>query len=410
MLAASLCLLLSCVSFGAAIVATLIAPRALSPLAALGGLVALAGGATAVGVMTADYGAARATPLAVVTIIAGVASGFAVAAAALPHLAGPEDRIEEDARDRQCAGRTAVVLVSYGEPERYAPRTVAARHRLLSESAGIDVPVTALPFVFFAEKSRYRAVGGVAPGFPISRSLRAMVEERLAPSVSETALVWCHTPGNLADTVLSLYADGVDRLCVIPVGTPASGPLDLAMSILERRVRRMAGLTVVSASPIWADRDLPHRLASRVLTAADDTPVDSLGVVLAGQGMPPVWEKRYATAAEAENYLDQRVRMLLIDHGVQDRHVRVAWIEWQTPDVTEAVRHLAALGCTRIIVTCSTIALPTLDTALDLGHEIRMARVPEAVEVVTLGPWGDDPALADAIARAAADALQSLDR
>ncbi|TLM97710.1 MAG: ferrochelatase, partial [Actinobacteria bacterium] len=88
-----------------------------------------------------------------------------------------------------------------------------------------------------------------------------------------------------------------------------------------------------------------------------------------------------------------RVRALLVERGIPDRNVRVAWAEWRDPDVTSSVRHLAALGCRRVIVVPAVSPLDTLGTRLDLEISVRQARVSEGVTVVTLPAWKDDPAV-----------------
>jgi protoheme ferro-lyase len=115
--------------------------------------------------------------------------------------------------------------------------------------------------------------------------------------------------------------------------------------------------------------------------------------------------RRYAASEQTENYFIQRVRMLLVEAGLSSEHVKVARLEWQTPDVTETVRHLAVLGCRRIITIPATTVLPTLETQLDLERAVSCARVPTAVTTVTLGPWGDDDALAAAVGAVASAAL-----
>jgi protoheme ferro-lyase len=401
-----LVLLAGCVLFGALVVAALVLPRAAAPLAVIGGVAALLMAVAAFGAIAQQYATPEAIVSALAVLLAGVGAGFAVAATSLPHLARtPKPPSLPSARDAAADGR-GVVLVSCAEPDRYSPRAVAARQNLLAESADINVPATALPFVFFADKARYRAVGGRSPATSVARQLAASVAERLRPEVTDVLLAWCHDPTSLAAAVSTLAAAGVARATVVVLGPVDSGPLDAARVVLGQALRENRGPDVIFASPVWEDRWLPERLAERILAATTGVDSSAIGVVLMDAGLPPVWERKYSATQRIENYFDQRVRVLLSEAGVTDQHVRVAWLEWQTPDVTEAVRHLAALGCRRIVVAAATIALPTLETALDLGHAITLARVPQGVQVVTVTPWGDDERFVDAICRAAQESLQ----
>jgi len=393
------------VTFGVAVVAALVLPRAGSPAAGMLAVISLLGATTALGAITETYGTSSALALALAVLVAGVTAGYAVGATFLPHLS-------RRPRPRSLAVRppgdgTAIILLACTEPERYSVAAVAYRQDLLARGAEIEVPSTALPFVFFADRSRYRAAGRMSPGPALARKLARIVQAE-AGAKTPVTLAWCHTADSLVNAVVSCGADGASSIAVVTLGPPESGPLDEARALLDSSLRTEHAPRVVFGPNVWNDRFLPARLAERVMGATVGATAEEVGVVLLCEGAPPAWERRYAAAGEADNYFAQRVRTILCEDGVAASHVRVAWLAWQTPDVTEVVRHLAALGCTRIVVAPATIALPTLETMLDLGHAVTLARVPETVTVVTLTPWGDDPGFVGAVQRSVSAALGEL--
>jgi protoheme ferro-lyase/xanthosine utilization system XapX-like protein len=400
-------LLAGCVLFGAAIVAVLVLPRATSPVAAVAGAIGILVALAAVGVISQRYDSNAAATAAVFAMLAGITSGYTIAATTLPHLATSTRRKDSEARPR--AGvPLGIVLVCCADPERYSPRAVAARQTLYSERADITVPPTALPFVFFAEKARYRTLGGSAPGPAVARSLSQVVADSSSTSGWAVDLSWCHSPESLAEAVAAQAAAGVERIAAVVLGQPESGPLDAARAHLDRITRERELPPVVFGPSIWNNRLLPVRLVERILAATDGIPPGNIGVVLVNEGAPMVWEKRYSSTGATENYFNQRVRVLLGEAGVDERSVRVAWLDWQAPDVTESVRHLAVLGCTHVVIALSTIVLPTLETSLDLEHAVALARVPDNVMLKVLPPWGDDDALADAVRSSALEAIEAL--
>jgi protoheme ferro-lyase len=89
--------------------------------------------------------------------------------------------------------------------------------------------------------------------------------------------------------------------------------------------------------------------------------------------------------------------------------IRIAWLDWQQPDVTESVRHVAALGATRVIIAPSTIALPTIATNLDVRQAIDVSRLPEGVHAMVLPAWGDDAVFVRAVVESAAHALAAAE-
>lgn len=395
-------LLAGCVVFGAMIVAALVLPRTASPAAIVVGFAGMFTSVTSFGAIASRYDSAEAIAGSMVVFIAGITAGYAVAATSLPYLEMRGATPPIVAADGE---REGVVLIGCCDPERYDPRVVAARQNLLSASAQIEVPVTALPFVFFAEKARYRAIGGRAQGQVLARQLAERVGGSPESEEWLVRLAWCHTPHSLPRAVAALASSGALRVALVPLGLPESGQLDEMQKALAPLLHAEGAPEVLLAPTVWNDRMLPERMAERIIAATAGLDPRDVGVVLVGEGAPEAWERRFAEASEAETYFNQRVRALLSDAGIDEHHIRMSWLEWQSPDVTEAVRHVAALGCTRIIVAPSTISLPTLETSLDLGHAIALARVPDDVLVITLPPWGDDEGFADAVRRSALSAL-----
>jgi protoheme ferro-lyase len=400
-------LLAGCVAFGASVVAALVLPRTLSPISAVTAVGALYLSLTSFGSIANRYDTGKAIGFAVVVFIAGIAVGYAIGASSLAYLQRRPRRITLRPSGGDLDG---IVLVGCCDPERYSPAAIALRQDLLINDAELEVPVSAIPFIFMAEKARYRSIGGRSPGPASARRLATRLLDRPELAAARLELAWCYEPGSLARAVARVHDAGANRVAMVPLGLPVSAQLDAAVAHLGEVMRDSAEPAVRMAPTVWHDRVLPERMAERIIAATAGMELRDVGVVLVGQGVPPVWERRYAEAAEAETYFNQRVRTQLGEAGIDEQHVRMCWIDWQAPDVTESARHLAALGCTRVIVAPSTIALPTLETALDLGHALAMARVPNDVQLVTLQPWGDDDGFVEAVARSARAALEEIGR
>jgi protoheme ferro-lyase len=138
-------------------------------------------------------------------------------------------------------------------------------------------------------------------------------------------------------------------------------------------------------------------VARRVIESLDGTPSRDDGVVLASQGQPWQWDRAYPSACEHATYFSQRVRADLVTRGLREDRVRLAWLDWEEPGVTEVVRHLAALGCVRIRVIPATMPFDTVGTLLDLRDSVDQAGVDAEVSVHVLPAWGDDMSVARAL-------------
>lgn len=403
-------LLAGAVGLGVAVVAAMVLPRPVATLALAAGLATLAATVAALGAISRYYQTPQAIGLAILSIAAGAAGGYGLAAAALPLLGHRTAvSVRAAAGPGPLSGLPTVVLVSYSEPETYSARSVATHGNDLADGGALELPSTAFPLVFLAERARYAAVGGRSPAAPAARALASGVRALLAHDgrATHVEVAWCYGRPTLAEAVAQSAASGSREVAIVVLGFEDSSPIDRQKQALDQAGLREAGVKVLFGPSVWTDRRLPARLAERIVSATQGTDLASVGVVLVGAGVPPAWETEHPQAGSEENYFNQRVRLLLAEAGIDERRVRVAWLDFQVPDVTEAVRHLAALGCSRIVVTPSTIALPSLATVLDLRRAVELARVPGEVQTVVLGAWGDDPVLVQAVAASAERALEA---
>ena len=399
-----LALLIGSLAFGACVVVAMVLPRHSATLAVLMGIGGFVGALYMLGTISQVYATPLAIGSAIFIIVAGISLGYTIAASSIPHLADVRHRSRVPGPSR--APHTAIVLLESAEPELYDPVAIAYRQRLLAETADIELPLTAVPFLFLSEKTRYRAIGGRAPGASTARTLAEKIAATWTtgehPAVEVASDQY---PADLRAVVEAHVAAGTRHVAIVPLGQSESAATDHALALLDADATQRLRAHVAIAAPIWCDDGLVARLTERVLACVAGTPIAHVGVALICPGAPEAWERRYTDASETENYFVQRVRMRLADSGLKCEHVRAAWLDWQTPDVTETIRHLAVLGCQRIICVPATTVLPTLDTLLDLERAVNYARVPESVAVVTLGAWGDDDAVAQAVCSTAASAL-----
>ncbi len=390
---------------GACLVAAMVLPRHYAvgtvPLGAAGFL----GGLYVLGILSQTYSTPPAIAAAIATLIAGIVLGYTIVTSALPNLARMDRsapvRCPDDPDD------AGIIVLACTEPDHYDPRAVAYCQELLRERAAIELPLTAIPFVFLAEKARYRAVGNTAPGVPITRSLLDKLgEQARATPGARVDLAPCYRAEGLREAVAAQACSGVRRIAIVALDPPGTINAEAALASLGPVGHGPGTPVVVTAGAIWDDVSLVRRMADRILASTAGAELGDVGVALVGMGMPEGWARRHPAAVETENYFNQRVRMALMEAGIEGDRVRSGSLDWQAPDVTEVVRHLAALGCRHIILAPSTTVVPTLNTTLDLERAATYARVPQGVRVITLSAWGDDDTVVQTVLKVASAALE----
>ena len=352
--------------------------------AGLGSLLALFAGLAAIW-----RGGAR--PDAVVAsgfIALGAAiGGFALFAALLPALTRPRRRTF-DIHAPGTDGRLRVVVLADAEPEAYSPAVVT---QVLEELADSDVPLppeAARPLVYASERSRYRSVGGSPTRMAVGRlveAVEALVAAREPDSL--TVAAFCAGANDLASTLAAQATQGTGDIVVAPCSVARTRSVARALRAVDDLGLARLGITVSVTSLV----------AQLATDAFEGEPQQDDGVVLVCEGEPEQWQRGFTATMEQETFFAQRVRAALIETGFEGERVRVAWLEWEEPDVHEVLRHLAALGSRRIALVPAGIPFDSVETTVDLRAAADRAALETGSQVMVLPGWGTDPVVADAI-------------
>lgn len=332
-----------------------------------------------------------------VIVFAAACGGFALASSLLyrlaPELDHPAPGVPETTHDG-----VSVILLSCFEPETYDPRHTADALHQLEEEEETDLSIGMTPLLYTAAKARYRAAGGTSP----SRAQLVRLAEKLQDSLvgsSPTATVTiagCTGEQRLASAVATAVETGSKHIVVALLGVGESLQVAAAKREVDTWRLHEHGIDVSYTAPLWGSDRIAGLVARRIENATTDPA--STGVVLVVHGQNDHRSQRNPEFDENEAAFTSRIRLLINEKGIPEANVRTAWAGWHEPDVTNTVRHLAALGCSRILVVPATYPLETISTVLDFSAAARSSRVDGTVSVVSLPAWRDDQAVAEELA------------
>lgn len=402
-------LLVGSLVVGVAFVGLLVVRRSLEPLVGLFGVVGFAAAAWSFSSIGDMYGRMDAAIYALAFEVAGIAGGYALASSLLPSLAGRTPPLDAPEPPASPLPDTAVIVMSCVEPDSYDPFVTADMLESLAEEGLFEPTLGAYPFLFLAQKSRYRAVGGQSPASGQLAALAERLETSLADSrITRVDWAVCGGRRSLATRVAAAVEAGYRAIVVAEVAVGESLHLDQAKREVDALRLRELDVDVRYTEPLWGAERIAALLASRVMAGTVEP--RTTGVVLVGHGQPEERARTNPALDEQETAFLNRVRLLLVERGIPEGNVRIAWAEWNTPDVTSAVRHVAALGCQRIAVVPATYPLDTITTRLDLQVGVRQARIDEAVAIVTLPAWKDDEAVVETLRSQVKVLVDEMDR
>jgi len=342
---------------------------------------------------------------AIALSIAACGGGYALGAAILGSFGAPRPP-HRPIHVAPAVPGTHIVLLSDEEPEDYEPGLVRAGLARYDDS-DIDLPPEfARPLIYASERSRYQRMGG-SPARACVRAVADSLQERLRARglADDVVAAFCIGELSLHSAIQQIVADGGRRIIIVPLSAAWSRAFTVARDALPLAELEAGGVTIVSAHPLWASTDLSTMLAARVLTSLGDDRADD-GVVLVSEGDPWEHARPHAEYREQLTFLIQRVRAELIRSGVAADRIRRAWLWFETPDVTEAVHHLAAVGARNVVLLPVTFPAQTISTMVDLSHAAEHAIADTGAAVTIIAPWGDDPAVIDALTETVREALE----
>lgn len=380
---------------GAALGALLAVRRPLEPLVMIAGVASMVVSAASAMQLGGFYDQPAPSVISAVVALAGVVGGFALVSSLLPYVR-PRTNVP---RLPSLAGTadTLVLLLGDTEPPEYAPSDVTREIEELVDAGLPEPSIGITPFHYAAQKSRYRAVGGRSPEWARMVALAERIESLLDRAVfAGPVSVRAGERGSLAVTVRTAADAGYRRVVV------AGAYIAEGIRAVEERNEPLAhprdagDMEVLATRTLWMSDVLSELVAEQVLSVSSNPARE--GVALVVHGQPGEHAKTNPAFDVHENAFANRVRALVCDKGFAPEHVRVCSAEWSDPGVTEAVRHLGALGCERIAIASVCQPFANLQTLIDIPAAARDARLPESVTVVHTPPWGESETFASVLA------------
>jgi len=403
-----LALVFGSVLFGSSLVGLLISERMLEPFSVALSLLGFAAAAWGFGQITTIYEGLEAVGYALFFGAAAVAGGYALASTLLARIA-LRPTIPSIPETLPTANASpAIVLLSELEPVTYSARSTAAALEDLADEGLLAASIWVLPFLFMAQKTRYRAAGGTSPG---SGELAA-IAERLALSLNSVGIMdvqtaACEGAQSLCARVVDAVGCGFRTIVVSQAFVAESLEVDRAKREVDALRLSERGITLTYADPLWGSARCASLVTARALSVAGDPAI--CGIVLVGQAQPEERSRVAGAFDHQETGFLNQIRMLLVERGIPEHHVHIAWADWRSPEVTGSVRHLAALGCRTVVVVPACFPVDSITTMLDLPLSVRQARVDQGVNVLTLQSWHDDPGLVEALRSKVVSALKPLE-
>jgi sirohydrochlorin ferrochelatase len=387
--------------------AAFVVRRRLLALVGLAGTLGAVLLALAVAVVWKQSGRADSVVASLFITLGALAGGYALASALLPSVTrhrSPHPALAAVA-DGDAIG---VVLLADAAGDEYRTGDVT-RDLEAYERAEVPLPpFAARPFVYGSERARYRASDG-NPARNAVREIATALSARMAGDqiAVPVEVAFCSGGPSAAEAVVRLAARSGGRIVIAHLAIARTHPFDAAAAEVHALDPTGSRLSIEYTEPLWASHAIAVRAAQGAVDAFGDTGIAD-GVVLVSRGNPWQFDRLFPAAMEQTTFLAQRIRAELIETGLPAERVRQAWLEWEEPDVSEAVRHLAALGSNHVALLPVDLLYRELATTVDLPMAVERAMAESVVRVAVVRPLGDDPAVIAALRHSVIEAARRM--
>ncbi|MDQ6693071.1 MAG: ferrochelatase [Chloroflexota bacterium] len=380
---------------GGLLALTLMADRkqqtSFSIMLALALLLALAGAISSTGLMR---NLASGLTNALVLLVLSFSLGYTLTAHSVLTPARRRPQISPPEETGQ-GHRTAVILLTRGEPEHYSVES-AARRLELADDRGDVPPIPLRPFYMRDLKGKYAATGP-SPYRNHQLRLAEKVQARLDSNHRVTAAFYSDTP-ELAYEVAQAIGSGAKHVVIVHV--LVADPPDPVMSgeVMEGLSPESYGVRITEVGPFWLSSLLPQIYVRRMLEAVpqDDSQSDTIGILLVGRGHGTS-SASAAARQEQEVSFQGRVIEALVRTGWSEKKIATGWLRAR-PGVDEAFAHLVATGCKSVYWLPTTFPADGINTLYDIPAQIEVPAREAGIRIQSLQAWNADDLAAEEIA------------
>ncbi|MDP2234598.1 MAG: hypothetical protein Q8K89_13250, partial [Actinomycetota bacterium] len=209
-------LFLSSMASGVALVGLLAVGRAKEPLVLAVGLATIAVNTWVIFGLVDAYGRVEIGLTASLLTAAAAAGGYGLASSLLPLYAPKATEIKPLELGESVDPRTTVLLTARLEPEQYSAAAVASELEAMAQENLPEAAMSIMPFLFAAQKARYRAAGGRSPSVRAASELTERLEAMLdSTRFGPVELVTCNGQDTLDEAVRRAGSRGCAHVIVV---------------------------------------------------------------------------------------------------------------------------------------------------------------------------------------------------
>jgi protoheme ferro-lyase len=329
-------------------------------------------------------------------VLFGIA-GYLIACAV--YLKAPEHEKEPTLAPVRASlpGHTAIIYFTHGEPRTYDGSFEAWKHAIheMDETGVPFVPWPFRPFFFKKVRDEYFEVGGSFHNLIHTRTM-----ERIESAYRKTGdpnarcyIAYSDDSPHADAAAVQAVQDGADRLILLNVWLTDSDHSESGRKEIEALQPEKHGVKLCVTDTLKNSRRLMRMIVERAIKASGDMNRADIGVLLVAHGQPASWDALFKKQPVQENDFRLETKKMLVAEGYNEQNIALGYMEFKQPNIKTAVQTLLSQGVKKILVSPVNISAESIHSEHEIPSMVEQAGLPDAVSVVHLGAWNDDPQL-----------------
>jgi sirohydrochlorin ferrochelatase len=290
-------------------------------------------------------------------------------------------------------GHTAVLYFTHGEPPGYSSLPWVETIREFDADNVPFIPWPFRPMFFNALRGEYIEVGGSAH----NKLHKAFIDNLMRAMPEETAvgtrfyLAFLDSDPRPDEAAIRAINEGASRIVILPVFVTESTHTEAGKEMVASIEPEKYGIQTCMTGVLWDSESLQRSFVERSNEMLNGVDRSKVGILLVGHGQPTEWEDLYPAQNKQETQYREAIREKLIADGYSADNIVFAWMEYQTPGVTDAIKDLSAGGVEQIFVFSVSLSADSIHSDADVPNAVEAANLPEETIVKFVGQYGDHP-------------------
>ncbi|MDD2573440.1 MAG: hypothetical protein WCS98_06540 [Bacillota bacterium] len=162
---------------------------------------------------------------------------------------------------------------------------------------------------------------------------------------------------------------------------------------------------VLFTFPLWNHDALVSYYEQSILEKTQEISPEQVGVVLVARGTGKKVREKYPQTVNHEQVFYDKIKESIMKNGYESRKIRIAYLRHRQLGIGDAVEYLLDSGISKLVIVTAGFENSGIDTEWLLPKFLGRIDVPEHIDTVIIGPWGDS----DLLVRALMDRLDMVD-